>query len=220
MPVQKTVQSKKIIPQITEPVVVESQYSSTITNLINSKLFYIVAIILLLLSLAFYKKAWFVAAMVNNSPVTSWELFSRMNQQHRQKTLDQLVDEKLILMEARKRGISISDEDVAAKIKELETNYGGAQVFDSLLEQEGLTRDGIKSQIKSTLLMEKMYSSEATVSDEEVAQFLENNSALIQATDSAEQEKQAREMLREQKLGQLYGEKFKQLKDSAQVKKF
>lgn len=189
-------------------------------NFRSSKSFYIILIVVGLLALAVYKKSWFVAAMVNGSPITNLELQSRLNQQARTQTLNQLIDEKIILSEAAKNNVIVSEGDVNGKISEIETSVGGAQALDAMLTQQGQDRNSIRQLIKLRLIVEKLYEKDATVSAEEVSKFIEQNKEQMRATDSAAQEKEAYDAIKSQKLNQVSGQKFQDLKQKAKVQIF
>lgn len=197
-----------------------NNFSGKIIDFKKSKKFYIVVIIAGLLLLAIYKKSWFVAATVNGVPVTNLELQMRLNQQFRSQTLNQLINEKVILGEATKNNVVVTDTDINKKITEVETSVGGAQSLDALLTQQGQTRQSIRQQIKLQLTIEKLYANEATVSAEEVTQFIEQNREQLQATDSAGQQKESYEALKNQKLSQLFSQKFQELRQKAKIQIF
>ena len=185
----------------------------------NRKTALIVLIIGLLL-LAFYKKNWFIAALVNNQPISNFEVLNRMNKQHRSQTIEQMVNEQLILSEAQKNKIKITPSDINNKISELEKNVGGAQALDNLLTQQGQTKASLKTQLIIQLSIEKLYASQATVSAQEVNEFIAQNQSQLVATDSAGQLKEAQESLKQQKLSQIFNEKFQQIKQSAKIQIF
>ncbi len=186
----------------------------------SSKKFYIILIIAALLLLVVFKKGWFIAAMVNGSPITNLELQLKLNQQFRSKTLDQLVTEKIILNEARKNNAIPAETEIDGKIKEIETQVGGTQALDSLLSQQGQTRSSIKDSLKIQLAMTKLYEKEATISAEEVANFIEQNKSQLTATDSASQQKEVYDILKNQKLSQIFSQKFQDLKTKAKIQIF
>lgn len=185
-----------------------------------SRKIFIISLIVGVLLLAFYKKEWFVAATVNGAPITNLELLTKLNQQFRSQTLNQMINEKIILDEARKSNILVTDSEVNQKIQELELQVGGAQVFDSLLSQQGQTRNSVRQQIRLQLMIEKLYQNEATVSAYEVDNFIKTNPQALQATDSAAQRQEAEDTLKQQKLNQIFSQKFQELKQKADVKIF
>lgn len=186
----------------------------------SSKMFYVVLIALGLLLLIVYKKNLIIAAMVNNSPVSNLELQTRLNEQFRTQTLNSLINEKIILSEAARNNVVVTAGDIDKKIAEIEANIGGAATFDQLLSQQGQTRASIRQQIKLQAIIEKLYEKEATVSAEEVTEFVEQNGGQLQATDSAGQQKEAYGIIQNQKLSQIFSQKFQELKAKAKVNIF
>lgn len=195
-------------------------FSQKVTDYKSSKKIYFVIIVLGLLLLAFYKKNWFVAATVNGVPVTNLELQSQLNNQFRTQTLNQLVNEKIIMQEAAKMGAVPTAAEIDQKIAELETNVGGKETLDNLLLQQGQTRESLRSQLKVQIAVTKLYENEATVSAEEISKFLTENSSLLQATDSAGQQKEAEDSLKQQKLSEIFTQKFQELRQKANIKIF
>lgn len=189
-------------------------------NFRSSKKFYIVLIIIGLLLLAMLKKNWFVASLVNGSPISNLELQMRLNRDFRSQTLTQMINEKIIMQEALKNRVVVTEADIDKKISEIETNLGGAQNLDTMLAQQGQTRASIRQQIRLQLTIEKLYASEATVSAEEVTKFVEQNKDQLRASDSAGQEKEAQDALKSRKLTQIFSQKFQELKAKAKIQTF
>lgn len=195
-------------------------WSGKAINFKRSKTFYLILIALGLTLLVFFKKSWFIAAMVNNVPITNLELQSKLNQQFKTQILNQLINEKIILSEANKAMAIPSEAEIDKKIVELETNVGGKDTLDSLLAQQGQTRVSLKDQIRVQLAISKLYEKEATVSAEEVAKFIEQNKDQMRATESAQQEIEATESIKNQKLSQLFSQKFQELRQKAKIQIF
>lgn len=192
----------------------------SIQNFRSSKKFYLILIIVGVLLLAFYKKDLFIAAMVNGSPITNLDLQLRLNKQFRSQTLNQMINEKIILDEAAKNNAIASEDEVNRKISEIEVSVGGAEALNTLLTQQGQTRESIKQQIKLQLAIEKLYAKEATISAQEVDKFLETSRETLRATDSASQQKEAKELLKQQKLSQIFNQKFTELRQQAKIQIF
>ncbi len=222
----KTVRTKPVVEE-TEDLNEYSVASSVSMNplsqlnrLKGNKFVYLAVIIIVLALLISYKKSWFIAATVNNSPISNFEVLSREDSQFRKQMIDQMINEKLILSEAGKKGIKISAADIDTKILEIEKQVGGASAFDSLLTQQGQTRTGVRDQIKITLSLEKMYANEASVSADEVTKFIEQNKEQMQSSTPAELTKEATDILTSQKLNQVYSQKFQEIKKAANIQIF
>lgn len=198
----------------------KSSFVSTTTSYRPGKKVFLIILIAGVLLLLSFKKSWFIAAMVNNSPITNFELLARLNQQYRSRTINQMVNEKVILDEARKKGVGVKASEIDDKISQLENNVGGKEALDGLLAQQGQTRNDLRNQLRIQLAAEKLYDKEATVSAEEIEEFVKQNKENLQATQAAEQKKEAEEILKQQKLGKIFNEKFQQLKQAANVQIF
>ena len=172
------------------------------------------------MALAIYKKEWFVAATVNGAPITNLELQMRLNKQFRTQTLNQLINEKIILSELTKNNAVPTEAEVSKKISDIETSLGGPQAMDAILAHQGQTRESVRQQLKLQLGIEKLYANEATVSAEEVAEFIEINKDQMRASESAEQQKEAAESIKNQKVTQIFSQKFPDLRQKAKIQIF
>lgn len=197
-----------------------NNFSQNFIKFKSSKKIYLILLLVGLVLLVAYKKSWFIAAIVNDSPITNLELQIRLNQQFRDQTLNQMINEKIILKEAAKNNALPTEDEILRKISEIEQSVGGPKALNTLLTQQGQTRDSIKQQIKLQLSIEKLYSKDATVSAEEVDKFLETGRDQLRATDSASQVKEATELLKQQKLSQIFSQKFQELRQKANIKIF
>lgn len=195
-------------------------FSEKIINLKSSKTRTLILIVAVILLLAIYKKNWFIAATVNGMPVTNLELQLKLNQQFRSQTLNQMINEKIIMSEVAKAGAIPTEGEINQKISQLEGNVGGKERLDNLLAQQGQTRQTLRDQIRVQLAITKLYEKEATVSADEITKFIEQNKEVLKATDSASQRKEAEDTLKQQKLSQIFSQKFQDLRQKAKIQIF
>ncbi len=197
-----------------------NNFSQNLLDFKKSKKLYLIILVLGILLLAVYKKSLFIAAIVNGAPITNLELQAKLNDQFRTQTLNQLVNEKIIMNEAAKNGALPTPQEVDQKIADLEKSVGGKDTLDSLLAQQGQTRSGLKNQVLVQLAITKLYDKEATVSGDDVSKFIDSNKDQLKATDSAGQTKEATDSLKQQKLSQIFSTKFQELRQKANIKIF
>lgn len=197
----------------------ENDILSTPSRRPTRRTFLFILIIGLVL-IGFYKKEWFVAAMVNNQPLTTLEVIQRMNALHKERIVTQLINEKLLEQEAAKKGVFVSQKEVDEKITETENQYGGKEKFESLIAQQGITRQELARQTRFQLIVEKLYEKEATVSAEEIQKFMDESSNIPEATEPAKFKKLAEEQLKQQKISGIFNEKFQALKQAAKIQIF
>ena len=181
---------------------------------------YIAAMIVLVIVLAlgglfFSKKNWFVVAMVNNRPITSVELYQKLNERYGSDVLGSIIEERLIKEEARKQKATASSEEVAKRLKEIEDQLGGKEALDYALKSRNLSLEQVKDQIKTQLLVEKMLGKDIKVSDADVENFIKDNPT---AKDLSKDK--IKEQIRSQKISEKAASWLEELKKNAKISKF
>lgn len=217
-PKKRVVKKAKNQPEETDTQINPS--SQPLLTSWGKKRLFIVAVIIGLLLLAYYKKSWFVAAMVNNQPVTSLEVNQRLNQLYRTQILDQMINEKIIEQEAVKKGVMVTPKQINDRVAQTEQNFGGSDNFNALLAQQGVSRGEFTRQIKLQLLVEQIYKGEIQPTDQEVQQYMDANKNDPQASDSAKFKETATNTVKQQKLSKVFSEKFQALKQAAKIQIF
>lgn len=186
----------------------------------NQKIAVVVAVIVGII-LYFYK-GFFVAATINGVPITRWSIISQLEKTAGKQTLDSLVTKELVLQEANKRKIVVSDQEINQEMSKIEENVkrqGGN--FEELLKAQGMNREDLKDQVKLQKLVDKMFTNQIKVSEQEVDQFMtENQESLPETTDEAALRVSITQQLRQQKLSQRIQELIDNLKKAAKINYF
>lgn len=206
----------------TEPVVVQGHTPVNSSSFSSNRVRNIVTIVLIiLLVIAFKFKNLIIVASVNGKPITRWQLEQELNSKYGAQTLDNLVGEQIILSEAHKKGVFVSDAEIASKIQEIENRIKGKILLDDALKSQGLNRDSFRKQVEIQLTIDKMFDKEASVSDKDVNDYIEQNQASFsQATDTAKLKSDVYQNLRQQKIGDLFDKWFAGAKKDAKVVKY
>ena len=155
-------------------------YSAIRKNISNNRTLYTryLAITLLVITLGaflFFKKNWFVAAVVNNQPITTVEYYQNLKAKDNKEILNQIVRDKLITQEANKNGIVISQQDLDKKTGEIEKQLGGKDQLKQALESRNISEEEFKNQIRIQLLVEKLLKDQIKVEDKEIDEYIANN---------------------------------------------
>jgi peptidyl-prolyl cis-trans isomerase SurA len=103
-----------------------------------------------------------VAAFVNGDPITALDVEQRAKlvelQTHqapaRQKVLDDLIDEKLKVREAKRWGLEITDSDVDSAFASMgsRAHFNNADQFAQMLKEKGVNIANFKSRIRADLI--------------------------------------------------------------------
>lgn len=93
--------------------------------------------------------------------------------------LDKLIEDRLILQEAKKAKVIIDEDRVKAKIREIRERYPSDREFQKLLAQQGLVQADLEAKIREQLLMYNIVEieirSKIVINPGEVTDFYQNN---------------------------------------------
>lgn len=177
-------------------------------------------LVLVLLALAVWKRNWVLAATVNNKPIWGFEVLDKMDRNYREAELQAVIDGRVIMDEAARRNALPTPENIKNRFVELENRYGGADTFNRWLTQQGQNRESFEGTLKLQLVMEKMYSNEINITDEEIDKYVKENKNLLTSTDAAGQRQEAKQQLTNQKQQEVFSQKFTELKQKANIRIF
>jgi hypothetical protein len=195
----------------------ESQKSRNIFSLKNILL---LLVILALVGLWFGKK-YFIAGTVNGQPISKWQLNAQLEKRFGSQVLDSIINERLILSAARQKSIFVTEDDINNKIKQVEEQIKGQMSLDEALKAQGLTKEDFKKQIEIQVSIDKMFDKEASVSTKDVDDYLSKNSSLTKsASDAAALKKEVEDMLKQQKVAELFNTWFTEIRKNAKIENF
>jgi len=110
-------------------------------------------------------------ALVNGEPITAAALARELKQTGaggatdgqgavpRQQVLDDLIDQALLLQQARARSIAVGQEQVERAFLRVRGEYPGSH-FDDLLAQERLSQAELKARLRDRLTVERLFNEE------------------------------------------------------------
>lgn len=163
----------------------------------------------------------FVAATVNGQPISRLQLISQLQKRFGDQVLDNMINERLILSAARQKGIFVTNDEINDRIKTIEQQLQGKVSLDEALKAQGLTQDEFRKQIEIQLSIDKMFEKEATVSSEEVNNYISQNQDFYKnSTDPAQLKQEVQTTLEQQKVADLFNKWFTDLRQKASINKF
>jgi foldase protein PrsA len=127
-------------------------------------------------------------ALVNGEPVGREELFEAMYATGGKEALEQLIAKKLIVQEAIKNGLEISEDELEEEIVGIiDESFGGSyEDFLSVLNLYGLNEEAFREDARLNLLVRKLAMAEIETTDEEARQFYEENRFLFEQPEEVE----------------------------------
>lgn len=176
-------------------------------------------VFVLLVSLFYFFKNQLIVATVNGKPIWRLTLVNELEKQAGQGVLDSLITRTLILQEAQKQKVVVSEDEVNSEVGRIEEEIRQqGQDLDSLLALQGISRVDLQEQIKIQKMIEKILGVNIKVTDEEIADFLEENKEFISEDLSLEEAREdAREQLRKQKINEEITNWIASLKEEATI---
>jgi foldase protein PrsA len=165
-PIQKTKLSVEAKP-VAKKNILKSKYTK----------YLVLAVFLTLLGALFYlSKSFFVAALVNGKPVTRLALIKNLEKTGGKQALDNLITQELIMQEARKENITVTDQEVQAEIESLSKDLESqGSTLDATLATEGISKQDLEKNIRIRKTVQMLLASEVAVSDEEVKKYFDEN---------------------------------------------
>jgi len=181
----------------------------------------VVGAVVILAVLIFLLKNIFIAALVNGQPITRLSVISALEKQSGKTTLDGLITKKIILQEAKKRKVTVTQSDIDAEIKKIETSLQTQGLtLDQALAYQGMTKSDLNNEIKIQVALNKMIGTVA-VTEKEINDFItENNSQMTPEMTEAQFREQAIQTLKQQKLQTKTQDFIKNLQDKAKIIRF
>lgn len=141
--------------------------------------YYLIAIILVIVIIGaatlviYYSHRGEVVATANGEKIYKDDLYDAMLSAGGQDTLNQLISKVLIIQEARRQGIEISDEEAEQELNGFKDELGA--YFDQFLEQSNLTKEQLKEELKVNLYAKKMAMEQIEISDKDLETYFEEN---------------------------------------------
>ena len=205
---------------------VEEKKTETVSSVKTSRRFLslknIILLIILVIAVLFWKfKGYFVVALVNGQPISRWQLSDQLMKKYGSQTLDNIINERLILAAARQKGIFVKADEIDARVKQIEGRIAGQISLDDALKAQGLSREEFRRQLEIQISIEKLFTKEATVSASEIDEYLGENKTLYKdATDTALLREEVKDTISKQKLSDAFDKWFTDIQKSAKINKF
>ena len=185
----------------------------------NKRNLAILLAIIILAGTLYYFKNQFIVAMVNGKPIFRLTLIRELEKQTGKGVLDSLITKTLILDEAKKQNVSISDGEINEEIKQIEENISKqGQELTALLDAQGMTRNDLLEQIKLQKTVEKIAGKDISISEQEVDDYIKTNKDLISKDTDIEKIKETiKGQLEQEKLNEKIQTWVESLRQNAKI---
>lgn len=213
---------KKLNPTKVAPVVSNVAKTPNITPEEKGRIkksLLIPIILIILAGLLFYFKGLFLAATVNGQPIWRYNLIRELEKQSGKRALDAIVTKELVLQEAKKQNVTISDDEVNKEIDKLKENLKKEnQDLNQLLASEGISEPEFREQIRLQKIVEKIAGKDIQITDQEVSDYISKNKDMFPKDSKPEDLKaQVKDQLIQQRLSEKIQEWITSLRNEAKI---
>jgi len=179
----------------------------------------ITLLVLAVLTALYFSRSLFIVAFVNGRPISRWGLDRDLEKAAGSQILNTKIAEMLVLQEGRNQKISISDEDINQEAKKLDDQFKAqGQSLDEVLALQKQGKKEFLRQIKIQLLVEKILGQDIEITNEEIADYFEENQELLaEGATLASEKENIRQTLFNDKLTAKIQSWLQELQDKAKI---
>lgn len=167
-----------------------------------------------------------VIAEINEEKITKQELdqkYSKLPDSYKlfltkDAFLDQMINVRLLLQEAKKQEISVTDEEIEAEVETIKRQVPTEEAFDQLLQQNNINLQELKDQLREQLAINKLLNktviSKIEISDSKIKEYYDSHKDDFKAKEGeirvrhilVAKEEDAKQLLKEIQSGKDFAE--------------
>ncbi|MDO8504122.1 MAG: SurA N-terminal domain-containing protein [bacterium] len=191
-------------------------------NKLSRRQVVVALIIIAAVGFTYYFRGLFVSATVNGQPISRLSIIKELEKRQGKAALDSLITETLILQETAKQKVAVPQADIDAELASFEGKLKeSGQDLNAFLASSGWTKEDLVKQIKIQKLVEKVLGDKIAVTEDEINKYINDNKDLFaEGIKDEEKKTQAKEALRQQKLGEEFQKWLADLQAKAKIDYF
>jgi len=110
--------------------------------------------------------------------ITEEEWINQLKKQYGRQVLEDMINRRVVFLQAQKAGIAVRPEDVEAELREMKAGYpNDAAFYEAMRQQLGLTPEELRKDIEFYLLWEELATQGVKVSEEQMRAYYEQHKA-------------------------------------------
>jgi foldase protein PrsA len=114
-------------------------------------------------------------AKVGSEKISKDELYDYLVDNYGAASVDTLITNKIVELEAEKEKIKVTDEEKEKELQALMESYGGEETFNLTLEQSGMTQEDVTKEINHIITIKKLLEPRINITDEEIKTYFDEN---------------------------------------------
>jgi len=157
-------------------------------------------------------------AKVNGETISGAELNERLRTQAGKQVLEQMITEKLILQEAKKRKVTVSAKQIDERITSIKKQFPDEKAFQDNLSSNNMTIDQVREQLKLQLMVKELLKKKLVPTDAEMKNYFEQNKDTVYKDKQYKDvKKDVEDNLKQRKIYEGTQDLIKTLKDKAKI---
>lgn len=184
----KKVVAKKIVKKPVkkvEELVVEKKSTKKLPKIINLKTI-IIFLIIAAAIMACFKYA--IVATVDGRPISRIEYVKQLIKTDKKSVLNQMIQENLILTEAKKNNINIEQKDIDADVASIEAQIvSQGETLEAAMKTEGITREDLEKNLRLTRIVKALSATSSEITQAQIDEFITKNKEQLPTNMSKEQ---------------------------------
>lgn len=118
-------------------------------------------------------------AVINGNRITKNTYHKRLESSYGTTIAQQLIDEEIIRLEAKKAEISVSQEDIDTRLNEIIESIGGEEAYQTALKANNITEADLIAQIELDIISTKIIEPTLEYTDDDIKAFFDQYSSVI-----------------------------------------
>ena len=180
------------------------------------------ATILLIAGLIYlFINGYIIAASVNGKPISRIELVKQLEKEAGKEALENLITRKLVVTQAGKQGVVVSESDIDAEIdkirKQVEENGSD---LETELSYQGQSVESLRNNLHIKLIAERLFSEKLLVNDEDTKKYYEDYKERYVDTKYEDVKEQIKNNISNERLSTEFQNWLTGLRDTAKIKYF
>lgn len=132
-----------------------------------------------------YLNNGYSVAVVNGSRISKTRYHKELESMYGATIASQLIDERLITLEAKKAGIEATEEEINSQLDDIIQSVGGQEAYEAALSANNLTEQQLKDDIKLDILAREILEPTIEYTDDDVKAFFEQYSSAMFPNETA-----------------------------------
>lgn len=188
----------------------------------SKKIFKLIISSAIVILIYFLVRNYLIVAIVGNKPITRFEMITELEKTSGKQVLENIVIKNLIIKEANKRNIIVSDDTINKEIQAIKDNLTqNNAVLEDVMKSENITMNQLKDNIVLQKYTQELLKDSITVTDQEISDYFDQNKDFFEAGSKLEDlSADIKNQIQQEKYQEEFTKLIEQLKTQYDIKYF